>query len=117
MSNGSQKRTRQQRVASVELPPGIWGTLVSQIQRGSVLLRLSLCALVALLLWAFTRGWDPPFNHRLGEIPARNSVARVDFEQPDLQATKEAEDRARQLAFAVYDQKSRELFLARVFYL
>ncbi len=104
MSNGNQKRTRQQRVATVELPPGAWGLLVGQIRRGSILLRVASCTLVALFLWAFTHGWDPPFNHRLGEIPQRDIIARVDFEQPDSEATREARRRARSLALAVYDQ-------------
>jgi len=103
-SNGHQKRTRQQRVASVELPPGVWGTLAGQLRRGSILLRLALCALVALLLWAFTRGWEPPLNYRLGQIPQRDIVVRVDFQQPDPKKTEEEREKARQLAVAVYDQ-------------
>jgi len=113
MSNGNQKRTRQQRVATVELPPGIWGKFVGQLRRGSVLLRLTLCALVALFLWAFTIGWDPPFTYDLGEIPERDIVARIDFEQPDEEATRKAKQRARDLALAVYDQDPEPLVQLR----
>jgi len=88
----------------VELPPGVWGILAGQLRRGSILLRLSLCALVALMLWAFTRGWDPPFDYRLGEIPQRDIVVRVDFQQPDPKKTEEKREEARQLAVAIYDQ-------------
>ena len=109
MSTAPQKRTRQQRVASVELPPGMWKTLWHNIQRGSVLLRLALCAIAAVFLWAFTRSWDPPFDHREGEIPRRNLVARVDFKQPDAAATKEVRDEARRLAIAEYDQDPQPL--------
>ena len=104
MSIGPPKRTRQQRVASVELPPGVWKTLWNNMQRGAVLLRLGLCAVAALILWAFTGAWDPPFNHRVGEIPHRNVIARVDFEQVDVAATRKARDDARELAIAEYDQ-------------
>src|SRR5688572_26373108 len=104
MSIGPPKRTRQQRVASVELPPGAWKTLWNNMQRGAVLLRLGLCAVAALVLWAFTSAWDPPFNHRVGEIPHRNLIARVDFEQVDVAATRKARDDARELAIAEYDQ-------------
>ena len=97
MSNGMQKRTRQQRVATVELPPGLWGTLLGNLRRGSVLLRLALAAVVALFLLAFTRGWDPPFSHYEGEIPSRDIVARVNFEVLDPEATKEAKENARRL--------------------
>ena len=113
MSNGSQKRTRQQRVATVELPPGVWGKFVGQLRRGSILLRLALCALVALSLWAFTRGWDPPFTYRLGEIPQRDIVARVHFEQLDLEATSKAKQRARDMTLAVYDQDPEPLVQLR----
>ncbi|HCK42012.1 MAG TPA: hypothetical protein DHW22_10300, partial [Planctomycetaceae bacterium] len=112
-TNGIQKRTRQQRVATVELPPGVWGTLLSQLRRGSVLLRLALCALVAVFLWAFTYGWEPPFRYQLGEIPQRDIVARVDFDQIDDAATEEAENRARRLAKATYNQDAQQLVQLR----
>ena len=69
MANGTQKKTRQQRVASVELPPGPWGETLVQLQRGSVLLRLGLCFLLAIALWLLTRGWEPPFSVREGDVP------------------------------------------------
>jgi len=106
-------RTRQQRVATVELPPGTWGTLLGQLRRGSVLLRIALCGLVAVFLLAFTRGWDPPFHYRVNKIPARDIVASVDFDQVDLEATKEARDRARRLAIAMYDQDPEPLVQLR----
>ncbi|HEX6960280.1 MAG TPA: HDIG domain-containing protein, partial [Lacipirellula sp.] len=113
MSIANPKRTRQQRVASVELPPGAWRALWNNLQRGAVVLRLAICALAALFLWAFTRTWDPPFSHRVGEIPSRNLVARVDFEQPDPAATLKARDEARSLAIAEYDQDPEPLIQLR----
>ena len=113
MSNGNPTRTRQQRVATVELPPGPWGTLLGQLRRGSVLLRLALCGLVAVFLLIFTQGWYPPFNFRLDEIPARDIVASVDFDQVDLEATKAERDRARRLAMAMYDQDPEPLIQLR----
>ena len=105
MSNGTtQKRTRQQRVATVELPPGTWGRLAAQLRRGSVLLRLALCTVAALVLWAFTKGWDPPFTYTEGEIPQRDIIARIDFDQPDKEATEKLRQKERELAMAVYDQ-------------
>ena len=113
MSNGTQTRTRQQRVATVELPPGTWGMLLGQLRRGSVLLRLALCTLMAVFLLAFTRGWDPPFNYREQQIPARDIVASIDFEQVDVEATAEARDRARRLEMATYDQDPEPLVQLR----
>jgi hypothetical protein len=109
MSIGPPKRTRQQRVAAVELPPGMWKVLWTNLQRGAVLLRLAMCALAAFFLLAFTRAWDPPFNHRLGEIPRRDLVARISFEQSDPAATNKAREEARRLAIAEYDQNPEPL--------
>ena len=109
MSEGNQKRTRQQRVAAVELPPGLWGNLLGQLRRGSVLLRLALSCLLAFFLLIFTEGWHPPFSYRVGEIPARDIVASVDFQQLDEVATQEEKEKARQVAIAVYDQDPKPL--------
>ncbi len=107
------RRTRQQRVAAVELPPGMWKTLRTNLQRGAVLLRLAMCAAAAIFLWAFTKAWDPPFGHRLGEVPHRNLIARVDFEQPDPAATNKARDEARRFAIGEYDQNPEPLVQLR----
>jgi putative nucleotidyltransferase with HDIG domain len=113
MSTGPQKRTRQQRVAAVELPPGFWKKLWFHLQRGGVLLRLGLCAVAALFLWGFTRGWDPPFSHRLDEIVRRSLVARVDFKQPDRDTTKRNQRQAREETIATYDQNPEPLVQLR----
>jgi putative nucleotidyltransferase with HDIG domain len=113
MSIGPPRRTRQQRVAAVELPPGPWKTLWTNLQRGTVLLRLALCAIAALVLLTVMRSWDPPFSYRIGETPRRNLIAKVDFEQPDPAATNKARDEARQLAIAEYDQNPEPLVQLR----
>ncbi|MCA9261671.1 MAG: hypothetical protein KDA61_20780, partial [Planctomycetales bacterium] len=113
MSNGTQTRTRQQRVAAVELPPGVWKSIWSNLQKGRVLLRLALCAATALFLWGFNRSWDPPFAYNLGDIPERDLMARVGFSQPDPEATSEARQRARRFAVGVYDQNPEALVQLR----
>ena len=67
-------------------------------------MRLALCLLAATVLLTISQGWDPPFSFRLGQVPERDVVSSVDFEQPDLEATQEARTRARGLTIAVYDQ-------------
>jgi cyclic-di-AMP phosphodiesterase PgpH len=104
MSTGSKKRTRIDRVASVELPPGMWGLLRRHLRRGHVLVRLAICAVAALALWGITRGWAPPQRYHLGDVPERDVTARVAFEQLDLQATEDARTQARKLAVAIYEQ-------------
>ena len=91
----------------------MWKTLWTNLQRGSVLLRLAMCAAAAIFLWAFMKAWDPPFAHRLGEVPHRNVIASIDFEQPDPAATNKARDEARRFAIAEYDQNPEPLVQLR----
>lgn len=104
MSTGSKKRKRSERVATVALPPGVWGHLRSHLRRGHVLVRLAACALAAIALWFVTRGWAPPQPYRLGDIPARDVTARTQFDQVDVEATREAREKARKLSVAIFDQ-------------
>ena len=83
MSTGSKKKRRIDRVTSVELPPGVLGNLLVHLRRGHVLVRLALCGITAMLLWAITRGWAPPLPYHLGDVPQRDIVARTQFERED----------------------------------
>jgi putative nucleotidyltransferase with HDIG domain len=109
MSTGNKKKRRIERVTALELPPGLWGVLRSELRRGHVLVRLALCVLAGIILWAVTRGWSPPMPHHLGDVPARDITVRTQFQQVDEQATAEAREQARHLAVAVYDQDATEL--------
>lgn len=103
MPNATPTRNRGQRVTNVELPPGRISALIGQLRRGSVVLRLSLAVLAAALLVAIIQGWDPPRDYAIGQIPGRDLTARVEFQKLDERATREARDRARRFAEAVYD--------------
>ncbi len=103
MANGFQKRTRSARVAALELPPGMIEQTLDYLQRRDVLLRLGLCALTAVVLWAISGGWAPPVGYRLGYTPQRNVVAKVEFKSRDLPGTKEAQDKAARTVRCVYE--------------
>ncbi len=103
MSTGSKKKRRIDRVSSLELPPGVFGNLVAHLRRGHVLVRLAMCGITAMLLWAITRGWTAPLPYHLGDVPRRDIVARTQFEREDPEATRKARDTARSLAIATYD--------------
>ena len=103
MSTGSKKKRRIDRVSSLELPPGVFGSLVAHLRRGHVLVRLAMCGITAMLLWAITRGWTAPLPYHLGDVPQRDIVARTQFEREDPEATRKARDTARSLAIATYD--------------
>jgi putative nucleotidyltransferase with HDIG domain len=113
MSTGSKKRTRSERVAAVELPPGVWGHLRMHLRRGNVLVRLALCALAAIVLWLVTNGWAPPQPFRLGDVPHRDVTARIQFEKVDEQATRDARREARKRAVAVFEQDPQSLVQLR----
>ena len=100
MSTGSKKKRRIDRVTSVELPPGVLGNLWGHLRRGHVLVRLALCAITALVLWGITRGWAPALPYHRGDVPRRDIVARTQFEREDLEATRKAQELAKNLAIA-----------------
>jgi putative nucleotidyltransferase with HDIG domain len=104
MSTGIKRKRRFDRASSLELPPGFWGNLWGHLQRVPVLVRLGLCALVAILLLVVTHGWAPPLAYRQGDLPARDIVVRTQFEKLDADATRTAKERARRLAIAIYEQ-------------
>jgi putative nucleotidyltransferase with HDIG domain len=109
MSTGSKKKRRIDRVTSVELPPGVLGNLWGHLRRGHVLVRLAFCALAAVLLWAVTRGWAPPFPYHQGDVPPRDIVSRTQFNREDPEATRKARELARSLTIATYGQDSSRL--------
>lgn len=109
MAKASPKRTRGERVAALPLPPGRLTSLLRDLQRGPVLLRLAICLVAAIVMWVGTFGWQPPLDYRLGQIPHRDVVARVSFTLIDEVETEKAREQARQNATAVYDQDPRPL--------
>jgi cyclic-di-AMP phosphodiesterase PgpH len=113
MANGSRRRTRSERVAALELPPGFLERTWDYLQRGDVLIRLGLCAICALVLWLITGGWAPPFSYRTGYTPLRNIVARVPFKKPEPQRTLEARERAQREVRFVYEQDREPLVQLR----
>jgi membrane-associated HD superfamily phosphohydrolase len=103
MSTGSKKKRRIDRVTSVELPPGVFGNLIAHLRRGHVLVRLAMCGVTAMLLWAITSGWTAHMPFHLGDVPQRDIVARTQFEREDQEQTNKAKDQARRVAVATYD--------------
>jgi putative nucleotidyltransferase with HDIG domain len=97
-----QRRTRIERVAALELPPNFWERLWERIQQGDVWLRVAMCALAAVVMWAVIEGWNPPFPFRTGATPQRDVVARTTFSVIDEIKTDQAREQARSQAVFVY---------------
>jgi putative nucleotidyltransferase with HDIG domain len=100
----SSYRRRIKRGSSVELPHGFWGTLLENVSRSDVLLRLAICLGAGLVLLMLMHGWTEPFPFRVGMVPPRGVVARVPFEIPDAERTRTAQERAAAQVRVVYSQ-------------
>ncbi|MCA9268732.1 MAG: hypothetical protein KDA41_09690, partial [Planctomycetales bacterium] len=83
MSTGPAKRKKPARTAALRLPPGAFDRFVAIVQRKEVLARVGACAAAMLLLWLLTGGWAPAFPWRVGDVPPRAIIARVDFSIDD----------------------------------
>ncbi len=95
MASGSQKRTRSERVAALEIRPSKWERAWANLRRRDVLVRLGLCLLTALALCLVIHGWDPPFAHHSGQTINRDVTARVAFSIANPEETRDARQRAR----------------------
>ena len=113
MLNGSQKRTRLERVAALELPPGMLERTWAYLQRGEVLIRLGLCVLTVIGLWFVTSAWSIPLGYHRNYTPPRDIVANVLFQKADPEKTKEAKAAAARKSRYVYDQDKDPLIQLR----
>ena len=103
-SSGIQKRTRSERVAALELPPGLLERTWVYLQRSDVLLRLGLCLLAIVGLWAVTASWSIPLGYYRNFTPPRDIVAKVAFRKADPDGTRDAKALAARKVSYVYEQ-------------
>ena len=113
MPFGNPIRTRSERVAALELPPGQWERVWATFCRRDSLARIGLVFLAAVAMCVVIEGWDPPFAYRTGYTPSRNIVARVPFTNPNPEATELAQQRARSQVRYVYAQDAEPLVQLR----
>ncbi len=66
------------------------------------MLRILLVSSMSLLTAVIIRGWNPPFSYRTGQIPRRDIVAAVPFQEFDQVATEMARNRAQSQVRYVY---------------
>ncbi|MFM8577947.1 MAG: HD family phosphohydrolase [Planctomycetaceae bacterium] len=100
----SSYRRRIRRAGAVDAPRGFWSGLVAHLRQSEVLMRLSMCAAAALTLTLMMRGWNPPFDYRIGMVTPRGVAARVPFERPDLEKTRQSQERAAAQVRVIYSQ-------------
>lgn len=103
MASVNRKGRRPERAAGLVLPRGEFRKLLDSLRRGDTLLRIGICCGAALVLWMITAGWSPPFAYRTGSVPRRDIVARVSFELPDEDRTRQLMDQRRRETLGVYE--------------
>ncbi len=109
MSNGGRKRTRLERVAALELPPGSFERTWQYLQRSDVLVRLGLCIVAIIALWLVTTSWTTPLGYHRNFTPQRNIVAKVAFRRADPERTELARAAAEQQVRYVYNHNKAAL--------
>ena len=67
------------------------------------MIRIGWCALAAILAWAATFSWAPPFSFRSGYVPEREVLARVDFGVRDEEKTRIRDEQVRSQTICTYD--------------
>jgi putative nucleotidyltransferase with HDIG domain len=97
-------RRRTRRRSAVDAPAGLLGGLLEFVTRGDVLARIGLCLAAAAVLLVMLQGWQEPFAFRTGSVPPRGIVSRVNFERPDMEGTRDAQQRAAARVRVVYSQ-------------
>ena len=113
MATGGQRRTRSERVAALELPPGQWERAWIGLRRRDVLGRVALALVAAAAVCVIIRAWDPPMHWRSGIAPVRYVTSRVNFKQEDLPATEVARQNARREVKYIFSQDPQPLVRLR----
>jgi putative nucleotidyltransferase with HDIG domain len=104
MANGGQRRTRSERVAALELPPGKWERAWLALCHRDVLSRMALAFVAAVAVCVIIQAWDPPIHWRMGMVPTRYVTARVPFEQKNENEYEQAKLKAREETKAIFTQ-------------
>lgn len=113
MSSAATRRTRSERVQSLHLPPGRFKSFSEQFRHSEIWVRFGLAALAAILMLVFCKSWEPPFSYRTGYIPARDMIAKVTFQVPDENKTRNLREQRRKETLVYYENRPQALTQSR----
>lgn len=113
MSSSAPRRTRSERVQSLHLPPGKFKQLSEQFRHSEIWTRFGLAGLAAVLMLVFCKSWEPPFSYRTGYIPARDMIAKVTFQVPDENKTRNLREQRRKETLVYYENRPQALAQSR----
>jgi putative nucleotidyltransferase with HDIG domain len=103
MANYSPKKHKGQRVAALDLPPGVADRCWELAQRPKVLTRILCGVLAGVFLWIISGGWGPTFSYHEGYAPQRDITVRAPFDRFDSVATEQERGRQANQAYCVYE--------------
>ncbi len=103
MATNPSRRTRSERVASLQLEPSSLKLWFQGLFSSPSLLRLGIALAAMLALLVILEGWQPPFSYREGYVPPRAIMARVAFEMPDAEKTERERALKRQETLCYYE--------------
>ncbi len=75
---------------------------LEKLRAPEVWIRVGLCAITTIILWAVTSAWAPSFPYRARQAPLHQLRARASFQYYDATLTNRARQRARRTALVHY---------------
>lgn len=105
VASSNTKRTRSERVASLQLEPSAISRWLRQVFTGATALHFAMAIVTAALVIITLQGWRPAFPFREGQVPQRNVVARVEFEMIDAGQTAQIRKQRRRSVLCYYENR------------
>lgn len=105
MASSTTKRTRSERVASLQLEPSSLNRWLRQLLTGQSVLQIALALIAAILITVIMQGWQPSFAYREGQVPQRDVVARVAFDMIDSGQTEMLRKQKRREVLCYYENR------------
>ncbi len=109
MASPTTKRTRSERVASLQLEPSSLHRWFRQILSGKNLIQMAIAMCAAALIAVIMHGWQPSFAYREGQIPQRDIVARVAFDMVDSRQTEMLRKQKRREVLCSYENRTQPM--------
>ena len=103
MAASGQIRTRQERVAALDLQPTAWHRFGSVLRNPDIMAKLGLVLVASIALSVVIGAWNPPLSYREGFTPSRDIVARVSFRTVNRDRTEQARFRAVSEVMFIYE--------------
>jgi putative nucleotidyltransferase with HDIG domain len=109
MATNPSRRTRSERVASLQLEPSSLKLWLQGLYSPHSLMRFGIALVAMLALLVILKGWNPPFAYREGYVPSRAIMSRVAFEVADAEKTDLLRSQIRREVLCFYENNPEPL--------